>query len=453
MQDTLTGPYTTWELFDVKRQYGTVQNLPYEAAVELIMPVRFNGQTGKGSQRDLVVAHVRKLKGEMRKGLYTPTNVSASCTDSHRKGLTLGADGQFGLTLDSEDPLNQSDGQHRFEAVRELAQELKERIEELDEGREDDGLGPKEKVELANCCRWLAQIKTLPVTVTVYFDGNPARDFVALQMGKAVDASHLFSLSVQEKMATDPDLATARDVARQLHKQEGSPFQNCIRFDSRGSLPLPLKTLCATGASDLGVSLVGLAKVGRLGGHDRGVAFMARAVADAYRTLVKVDEEMVESSDDDLGILGEKRVLTPMANGGTKGSSTMLVGVGVCLAYRLAALGRETATDEDLTLLADAARQTLDHPVSGSFTSPEKRRYLGRFASVFLDDLEDQKWHRLPIGLLSTLSCSAFGVEKMPAVKPAKVKKVAKLASDEADVDVPWEGPSEASEELVGFPA
>jgi hypothetical protein len=449
MQGTLTGPYTTWELFDVRRQYGTVQNLPYADAVQLIMPVRFNGQTGKGSQRDVVAAHVRKLKAEMRKGVFTPTNVSANCTDSHRKRLRLGD--EFSLTVDSDDPLNQSDGQHRFEALGELARELTERIEELDDEAED-GLNPKEKAELKDCCRWLAQIKTLPLSVTIYFDGSPARDFVALQMGKAVDPSHLFSLSIQEKMAGDPDLAMARDVARLLHKQEGSPFQNCVRFDSRGSLPLPLKTLCATGASDLGVSLVGLAKVGRLGGRVRGAEFLARAVTDAYRALVKADEEMVEASDDDLGILGEKRVLTPMANGGTKGSSTMLVGVGVCLAYRLAALDRERATDEDLSLLVDAAKQTLDHPVSGSFTSPDKRRYLGRFASVFLDDLEDQKWRHLPAALLSTLSCSAFGVEKMPAAKPAKAKKT-KPATDEPDADVPWEGPAEASEELAGFPA
>jgi len=103
------------------------------------------------------------------------------------------------------------------------------------------------------------------VTVTVYFDGDPAQDFVRLQQGRPVDSAHLFSLKVQQQMLGDAAVQAGFQVARLLHKQEGSPLRNLLRFDSRVRLPLPVSTVCSTGASDLGTSLVGLGRIGLMG--------------------------------------------------------------------------------------------------------------------------------------------------------------------------------------------
>ncbi len=185
MIDKLTGEFTQWTLFDHKRQYGTVQNLPFCKAREYIKAVCFNGQTGAGQQREIVESHVRRLKKEMEAGTYTPTNVSAACSKKHRQALELNEGGTFVLPVNCDEPLLHTDGGHRFEAIRCIVKELEEKLAKA---------GEKDKEKLA---RWLEQAKAVSVTVTVYFDGNPAQDFVHLQQGRAVDAAHILSMKVQ----------------------------------------------------------------------------------------------------------------------------------------------------------------------------------------------------------------------------------------------------------------
>ena len=52
--------------------------------------------------------------------------------------------------------------------------------------------------------------------MTVYFDGDPQKDFINLQKGRAVDGSHLKSLTLTAGDAK-ADTKLAVKVARALH--------------------------------------------------------------------------------------------------------------------------------------------------------------------------------------------------------------------------------------------
>lgn len=414
MIGTLTGEATKWVLLDNERNYGTVQNLPFRDANELIMAVPFNGEKGTGSQRGLLDSHVKKLKKEMREGTFTPTAVSASCSKKHLKGLSVQG-GRFTLDVNSDDPLVQSDGGHRFEALKLLAKDLKKDLDASPDA------GDAEAIR-----RWLAQVDDLPVTVTVYFDGDAQKDFVNLQAGKPVDATHVLSLRVKKGMDADPAVKLAFEVAKVLNGTPGSPFHGYIRFDSRGTLPLPVNTLCARGASDVATSLVGLARIGLLAGKDE------QWLADTFMAAYKAVEARAPE------LLKYGRVLTPIKNEGKKGQSTMLVGVATMLAYRLASQHRDKPTDEDLSAVADAARETMQETVLGNFSGPMKRQLMGDYASNVLRDLEvakhDSAGKEIPVELIKCLSASTFAVEPLPKEPKPKKERVQKDPDQSAKV-------------------
>lgn len=398
----LTGTYTTWTLCDVTRQYGTVQNLRYSEAVELVKPVPFKGETGKGQQRALVQNHVRKIKREMRNGNFTPTPVSAALEDRHLAGLTLNPDGTFSLVVKSQDPLLHTDGGHRFEALGQLIEELEAAAEKA-----------KTDEERENLTRWAEQAKVVPCTVTVYFGGNPQQDFVNLQAGRTVDTSHMKALTLHAKDGK-PEMGLAFEVATTLNKDKTSPFYNEVRFDSRGNRRLPIATLTATGGSDIGTSLVGVAKLGISRG--KSAKFLAAALTDAYVALKESSD-----ADGEDGALEEGKVMTPVVNHGTKGASTMLVGVGLCLAYRLISLGKEKADQSDLDRLVAVVGRTLNVATKGNFSGSVKRKLLGRFAKEFFADTTETRHQGVPIPLLKTLSCSTF--DTLPLRKGAPATK------------------------------
>lgn len=403
----LSGEFTRWTMFDFSRTYGTVQNLPYSEATEYIMAVRYNGTTGKGQQRELVAAHAKKLKAEMECGTFTPTNVSANCNKRHHGKLALDdATGRFVLEVDSDDPLIHSDGGHRYEAIGMVVADLEDQIEKA-------GDNP-EKVEKLK--RWLEQAKRLPVTVTVYFDGDPQKDFLNLQLGRPVDAAQMLSMKLQHRMADEPELKLAFEVAKVLAKQPGSPYANSIRFDSRGSAALPISTLCSRGKSDLGTSLVGLGSVGMSADGDKSPEWLAGKIVTAFDAIKADAPDLLEYG----------KVLTPLCNSGGKGSATMLIGLGTCLAYRMVALGRADVSADDLEKLVEAAKLTLDEKVNGSFSAQDKRKLLGEFAKVFFSDLTVDKHAGLPVGLLKSLSASTFAVPPLPKEPKPKPKPAPK---------------------------
>jgi hypothetical protein len=422
----LTGELTKWTLFDHKRQYGTMQNIPFYEAREFLMAVPYNGRTGQGQQRDIVESHARKLKKEMEAGTFTPANLSAGCSKKHGEAVVRNNDGTFTLPVNSDDPLLLTDGGHRFEAMALIVKELEEKVARAANGKDKERL-----------TGWLEQAKALPVTVTIYFDGEPAQDFVRLQQGRAVDATHMLGIRIQHQMLEQPALRLSFDAAKVLHTQDGSPFQNSVRFDSRGKLPLPFSTLCSAGSSDIGTSLVGLARVGLSDkGSPKDAAWLANVVVSAFKSLRTAAPAALEYG----------RVLTTLSNNGTKGSVTMMVGVGVCLAYRIIALGHESPTEDDLSRLVSAVKYALNETVDGNFSSPVKRKLLGIFAKKFFSDMPGDKHDDLPVALLRTLSASAFGVGPLP--KEKKEPKPAKSGRKKKD-PVPAPTPAPAPAEVV----
>lgn len=410
----LSGPSVKWNLFDHIRNYGTA-TVTFSEATEAVMAVRYNGVTGKGQQRELVDAHVRKLRKELEHGTFTPTNVSASCSKKHLDNLR-NEGGVFSLEVDSDDPLLHSDGGHRYSALSQIIKDLQDKISK-----------EKDDEKLAQLNRWLEQAKNLPVTITIYFDGNPQQDFINLQAGKPVDASHMLSLKMQHTGVDNPAVKLAFDVAKMLHKTEGSPVHNSVRFDSRGKLPMPINSLCARSGSDLSSSLVGLAKVGLANGLS--AQELTNCVTEAFKYIEKHSPQLLEYG----------KVLAPLSNQGAKGSTTLLVGVGLCLAYRTS-----NPDEQDLARLLASVSKTLNVSTSGNLSGQAKRQLLGAFAKDYFADFEQEKHNGIPVGLLRTLTASSYNVSAPP--KPTKT--VVTETNEETNEDsAPWEEAKEKSQD------
>lgn len=400
MKVTLTGAVKTWKLNGHTRKFAMV-TVPYHEARELFCAMTFDAVCNQGEQRELCSAHVRKLKKAMESGEYTPTPASVGLRKEHRKKLTIQprTDGseEFTLEVDGAHPLPLTDASHRLAAIGLL-------LEEFEKNR-DKVKTPEKKEEFQ---KRVEEVLALPITCTVYLDGETRRDFVNLQAGRNVDPSHLFSLKVQQKPCEDSAAAVAFAIAKVLKKQDESPFENQIRFDSRGSLPLPITTLCSQGPSDAATSLLGLAKVGE-GRFD--TARLAGFVTTTYRALQLQAPELLEYG----------KVLTPIGNDGTKGSATMLIGLAVCLTHRIGAHSQSCCEEEIVADLVRTAKETLNESVNGGFSGQQKRAWMRGFAAQFFAEDVGPKHAGLPVALLQTLSASAFGVPKLPkAPEPQK---------------------------------
>lgn len=379
----LTGEVYEWQLNGHVRKYG-VSTLPYRRFVTIARTNLFDATTGKGEQREQVKPHVSKLRNAMLLGEYTPTSVAVGTYEHHRHNLTVQA-GQFALTLEDGDYLPLTDGGHRISSLKSILEDLTRQYhsdEVIDKGRISEAM---------------EEVESLPITFILALDGDTQKDFANLQEGRRVNASHLFSLRVMKHMM-DPAMQKAFELAQLLDTKKGSPFEGLIRFDSTGMKPLPISTLCARGASDLATSLVGMAKI--VEKFSLKPAFATDILVQSFKALEKEAPDLLERG----------RILTPIKNSGGKGSSTMLVGIGVVMAYRMGGLGHKKVSPSDLEAMVETARSTLDHTVEGSFSSQEKRTYVKNFAQLLLEDIDEPMHDRLPVGLLETLSTSAFRV-------------------------------------------
>lgn len=412
MIETIRGAVHTWKIGNHVRKFGVV-TLPYREARELAMKFVYNASQGRGEQRTINASHAKKLSKAMQDGEYTPAPASASLTKEQRKKLLLAND-QFTLEIDSADPLHLIDASHRFEGMELLLAELGQKLKVAEE----------EKLRL-RLQEDIDEILVLPITLTVYFDGNAQRDFIALQSGRPADKAQIFSLQVQHKQFTDPAFKLAVQVGDLLQKAPEGPFHNLIRFDSRGKAPFPISTLCAKGSADLAFSLIGLAKVGLA--QELDAEALAHCVSVTYKTLVKEAPALIEE---------EKILSSPSI--GTKGAATMLLGLATLVAYRSAAEGHKKPTSEILRDMATLAGETLDRKVSGGFSGSLKRELLGTFARAFLEDVDEPAHDDLPLGLLRALSASTYGASPLPKIRvvaepqPTKKKKDASPEGDES---------------------
>lgn len=417
---TLSGEVRTWG-FKNTRDYFTV-GLTYGEARAAFKSEQFSALNGRGEQRAVWPAHAAAIKRAMEDDLFTPTPVAVGLRTAHKQKLVYTeVDGKKFVSLELEDkgPLPQLDGGHRFESLGQIWRRASEAVKAA-----GDGPGKAEAEA------FLALVERQPIEAMVHLSGNTQDDFLRLQIRRNVDSSHLLSLKVARGQAGEkngPPLKLALQVAKVLHGNAKSCFHKMIRFDSKGLAPLPIASLCPVGSSDLGTSLVGLARLGIALGKEKPewLAYAAIAAEAGLRA-------------DAPDLLEDGKVLTPLPNG-NRGTASMLIGLGTLLAYRLHATGSATPEDRDLAALAMSAKETLDRPAGSNLSGPMRRQLLGEFARAFFADLSGKvELHEgLPAELLRTLAPSAYCVGALPKAKPGL-----------PDVDGPVSKPAE--EEVEG---
>lgn len=398
---TINSKVEQFGIGDKKRKYVVITT-DFENAKKLFSAERYRCDTGAGEQRELVMAHVKTIRKEIEDGNFTPTSVTAGLK-SEQGRVVPGENGipeTFQLDVPDNATLSLLDGGHRFHAL--------ELLYAYPAYKEDIGKSA--------------------ITALVMLDGSTKKDFLNLQKGRPVDKSHIHSLSIQEKLLKGKDveaMTVAYDTAKALNAGEGGVFYNQIRFDSRGVSGIPIASLNSKGASDIATSLVGGAKIAVAAG--KSAAWLAGCINLAYATIKKNAPELLE--------IGMK--LTPPPQG-TKGSATMIIGLGNMLAYRLFVQGLGETKPEDTDKLVKAAKEVFGTPVNGNFSGPMKRDAMGAFAENYFDDLtEDKKYYGVPLKLVKLLSVSTFSVPKFdkeatpeepkePKVPKVKVPKAPK---------------------------
>ncbi len=372
------------------RKYMVV-TVPFETAKNIFRTDVFSALTQTGEQRAVFGAHSRKIRKAMQSGNYTPAAFTVGIRDSHKEGLSF-----------ADVEVDEGDGPRNYtEATLELAEG--DYLPLVDGGHRTDALN-----EIGEAAA------KLPVTTLVLLDGNTALDFLNLQSGRTVDRAHMLSLNVARNSNTKDHevVKLALEAGRILATNTESPFYNVVKFDSTGLTGIPISTLASKGASDIGTSLVGGARIARF--VEKDAAWLAACIIKVYKTLKEKSPDLFATG----------RVLTPPPYG-TRGSATMFVGLGNMLAYRLAAQKSAVPTEKDLQVLVDAAEQTCDKVVKGNFAGPVKRNVLGDFADKFFADVVDvDKTHEgVPLELVNLLSTSTFGVSKLEKPKVAKQPK------------------------------
>lgn len=409
----LSGTYQVFELNGHRRLYADIV-LPYKEFKQCIMPVVYNAQSGKGEQRNIFPAHARSISEDMLSGLYTPTQFHAGLNLDHYVHLHLNEQTrQFTLDVDPQNPLTETDGHHRDESIYLIKKMADKALAAI-------AKAPNEE-EKAKWERILREIDILPISVNLALDGTPAVDFVNLQKGRPVDQAHILSLSIQQKLLNDPDYKLAFDCARELAQDRDSPFFNLIRFDSpthqkgqsRVIKQIPVNTLIAQSPSDRSTSLVGLAKTGV------GLSTMVECVLKVYSAILTEAEHLFGDAT--------TKLLTPPLYGGTKGSSTMLIGLAIMLAHRCRSRKYVKVNETLVADLVEAAKVTLDKEIAGSFTSSMKRTYLREFAELYFSDDDIPKHHGIPISLLSIIPASAYAT---PPLKKSKKKDVEAIEAE-----------------------
>lgn len=387
---TLRGQVHNWAINGKTRAFSTL-TLPFSQTRQFFKVTPYNALTGRGEQRTVIETHAKKLRSAMEEGDYTPTPFAVGLRKKHHESLKIDGN-NFELTVKSDNPLSLTDGQHREEA---LVRRLTELAEQLKSAADD-----AEKQEIQTK---IDEINNLPISVILHLDGDTQADFVKLQEGRPVDKSMIFSMKIRNRVLDGPEYLLAFETAKLLNTNPESPFHNLIKFDSRSIAPLPLTTVCAKSVSDQGTSLIGLAKIGLTTDPAMSAEGLANVVVTTFKALQNSAPAMLEMG----------KVLAFVGGGGSKGSATMLVGVAVCLAYEMLQHGQTEPSDELINRFIKSVKHTMDVVISGGFSSQQKRTYLANFARDFFKGTKENH-EGVPVGLIKTISASAFGVSALP---------------------------------------
>jgi hypothetical protein len=396
MPRILSGPVHEFALMGHVRRYSKV-TMPLVEALNFFEPVPYDAHTGLGEQRVAKPAQVKSLRLAMRKGEFTPTDWAAN-VPPELQGRVDRDGGLFSLELPDGKTLPLTDGGQRRSALLGLIEEQEDRLA--------NSTSPADQEEAGAI---LDELSALPITTTVYLDGTPQLDFLNLQKGERVERTLILALELETEQIEDNSYFLARTVASLLLKDHASPFYGQIKMDAKSRGLIPLSTLFAAGSSDQGVSLIGLARVGALFNlNEKRLAALFPVIRNVLR----------ERCD---GIINAGFPLTLPERGGTKGSATMLVGLAVCLAYRMGVEKQLTPPPALLADLAWAADKTLYEPIQKTFSAATKRQYLGRFAREFFKDQGVEMHEGVPLGLCEVLSATSFGLSPLKRRKQEPV--------------------------------
>lgn len=383
----LHGKYHEWKIGDYVRRYSII-TMPYGQFENFCSAYTYDAITGVGEQRELFSPHAKTISRAMEENTYTPTPISIGLHESHRSRLKIDPKDQvFRLeTSGDDDKLPLTDGNHRLTALSYFLARAK-------------NVGDENLVN---------DILRLPITFTLYLDGDTQRDFANLQMGRPVDKAHMLSLKLQ-KLINDPDMHMAFDICRKLNEERGSPLEGTIRFDSHSDKDsvlkkMPISTLCSK--SDLSTSAIGWAKVANSAQFSEN--HIVKLFIDGYKYLVKKDE----------GIFDQGKLLTPPGKGGTRGAATLLIGIGLVWTYRMAAVQRKRPSDKDYEILFNSVNEVLNQSIDDPtmLSAPNKRALMGQFAGLVLaDNPAGEEVHEgIPMGLIELTSVSTWGLGEIP---------------------------------------
>ncbi len=398
---------------DSHGQCYALMAVPFGELRRIARPYEYSEASGKGEQRCQTDSHVKHIRKAMHANEYAPTSISLSLYERHTKLINVNADGTFSLEIecgkrDAQLPI--VDGGHRMAAKESVREAILAKLKKADDA---------ERVELQGK---LDAFEAVPVPVILYIDGLSSKKlFVALQLGRAVDRTHMIALSLQK--GSDPNMLAARAIAMELNKLDGCPLKGLLRFSDTqparkdtAMKKLAFNSFCPAGASDASFSLVGLAKVGLSFGLD--VPTMAKLVVVVSKALSTDDEYLEKEEYQDM--TSEDMCLCPLDAGGTIGGATLYLGIATCLAYRLGKDGRTEPERQDVEDLIVASLATLSSRVGGGMDGARKRTLMGKFARKFLHG-EEHEVQGVPFKLLSLVgSAAAYNVE------PAEFKKAKK---------------------------
>lgn len=383
----VSGPIHTWRFKTHSRLYSTV-TLPFKDAVSLMRVNAFNGLSNKGEQRVQSQTHVNALAAAVSSGEFTPTPWSCNVPPHLQDRLNMGPD-TFSLELGEDEFLSQTDGGGRRRALEKLLKDAETAL------AKESAKPVPDKDVVASCELIIEDIRDLPVTVTIFLDGEPPKDFLNLQKGRPVDKATIFCMESATDAFDDPAYNSAVEIARILHSDKSSPFVANIRLDSLSKCPLPISTLCAKGSSDLSTSLIGLAIIGEYLGLDNRK--LAACVTRIFTTIEKRYPDLLQSPSP----------IAPLSNSGTKAASTMWCGLGILLALKAGHESLDLHSQE----LSEVCYEVLGHVrIDGNFNAGMKRAWMGELATAYFKDWAERLHQGVPLVLAQQLSPTAYKV-------------------------------------------
>lgn len=397
--DEMHGIEWTWTLGNNPIKFFIIQST-YGKIRKYFKPLQYDAKTGKGVQRKLIDKWVKKIKGDMSKGKYSPTIAYATIEQIHHDlNIVKIHHRKVKFTGDINHPVSLTDSQHRFAAMELIRAE-------------------------STKMQWL--IDAQPIIIQVNLNTDPVEDFLNYQKGRPTDKTHVLSMKITKGMVEDNKKQIYQDalsIAECLNNDPKSPFHNNIMLETGGTGRIPLKSIMGENASDLSTSLLAGGRLIQL--TKCSVEDITQAIINAYDLLVKNSPHLFEQ---------DKLLCLPAKGKGTKGAATILVGIGCLAIYAQYLFGHEDffENDDDVAEFLDCCEEVFERNANNNLSGPAKRQIMGEFArALFKNSLDDICWDGIPKELLTLIGTSAYNAKAMPKTKNAPRKKKKKVTIEE----------------------